>query len=108
MSSASYSDREKSSFYSDKYLDSFINMEAIKLDDISEYRKQMLGLTEKSWFNKLPAVDAVCIDRNNEWFFIEFKNANVENEFTSIKKKCSAVYGFASICFPKVVGMIIF
>lgn len=87
MSSASYSLGENTSFYSDIHLDPFINMEAIKLDDISEYRKQMLELPEKSWFNKFPAVDAVCIDKNNEWFFIEFKNAKVENVFPSIKKK---------------------
>lgn len=87
MSTASYSDKEKNSFYSEKFLDPFIDMETIKLDDISKYRKQMLELPEKSWFNEFPAVDAVCIDRNNEWFFIEFKNAKVDNEIKSIKQK---------------------
>lgn len=87
MSTASYSDKEKNSFYSEKFLDPFIDMETIKLDDISKYRKQMLELSEKSWFNEFPAVDAVCIDRNNEWFFIEFKNAKVDNEIKSIKQK---------------------
>ncbi len=87
LSAASYSDIEKTAFYSDEYLDPFINMETIKLDEISKYRKYMLGLPEKSWFNEFPAVDAVCIDRNNEWFFIEFKNAKVENQISSIKQK---------------------
>ncbi len=87
MSTASYSNAEKNSFYSEKFLKPFINMETIKLDDISKYRKQMLGLPEKSCFNEFPAVDAVCIDRNNEWFFIEFKNAKVENQISSIKQK---------------------
>ena len=87
MSEASYSDSAKVSFYSDEFLDPFINMETIKLDEISKYRKQMLGLPEKSWFNEFPAVDAICIDRNNEWFFIEFKNAKVDNEIKSIKQK---------------------
>ncbi|MBO5571655.1 MAG: hypothetical protein J5926_02930 [Ruminococcus sp.] len=87
MLEASYSDSAKVSFYSDEFLDPFINMETIKLDEISKYRKQMLGLPEKSWFNEFPAVDAICIDRNNEWFFIEFKNAKVDNEIKSIKQK---------------------
>ena len=46
MLEASYSDSAKVSFYSDEFLDPFINMETIKLDEISKYRKQMLGLPE--------------------------------------------------------------
>lgn len=87
MSSASYSQSDKSSFYSDKYLKPFINMETIRLDSISKFRKQMLDLPENLCFNELSAVDSVCIDRNNEWFFIEFKNANIENKISSIKQK---------------------
>lgn len=87
MSVASYSESEKVSFYSEEFLKPFINMETIKLDEISKYRKQMLELPEKTWFNEFPAVDAICIDSNNEWFFIEFKNAKVENQIKSIKQK---------------------
>lgn len=87
MSAASYSDNDKVSFYSEDFLDPFINMETLKLDEISKYRRQMLELPEKSWFNEFPAVDAICIDSNNEWFFIEFKNAKVEKQITSIKQK---------------------
>ena len=87
MSSASCSVERKPSFYSEKFLTPFIDMETIKLDDISEYRKQMLNLPVKSWFNKLPAVDAICIDSNNEWFFIEFKDAVLDNEIKSIRRK---------------------
>ena len=68
MEESSYSDQSKESFYSDKVLKNFINMENIKLDNITEYRK-------------------VCIDADNEWYFIEFKNAVIENEIKSIKKK---------------------
>lgn len=87
MEESSYSNQSKESFYSDKVLKSFINMENIKLDNITEYRKDMLKLPKKSMFTPLPAVDAVCIDADNEWYFIEFKNAVIENEIKSIKKK---------------------
>lgn len=87
MESASRSKPDKDPFYSDKFLNSFINMQTIKLDDFTNLRKDMLDLPEKSWFNPLAAVDAVCIDRNNEWFFIEFKDAKVENEIKSIRQK---------------------
>ena len=87
MQSASCSKNGKEPFYSDKYLNPFLNMETIKLDDISKYRRIMLKLPEKSWFNPLAAVDAVCIDEDNEWYFIEFKDAKLDNEIKSIKKK---------------------
>ena len=88
MESASFdSEGEKICFYSPKVISEFINMETIKLDDISEFRKEMLNLPEKSVFDKLKAVDAVCIDRENEWFFIEFKNSKVDNKISSIKQK---------------------
>jgi len=87
MQSASRSKNGEEPFYSDKYLTPFLNMETIKLDDISEYRRIMLELPEKSWFNPFAAVDAVCIDKDNEWYFIEFKDAKLDNEIKSIKKK---------------------
>ena len=88
MESASFdSEGEKICFYSSEFISDFINMETIKLDDISGFRKKILKLPEKSFFDKLPAVDAVCIDRENEWFFIEFKNSKVDNKISSIKQK---------------------
>ena len=87
MEESSYSDQSKESFYSDKVLKNFINMVNIKLDNITEYRKDILKLPPKTMFTPLPAVDAVCIDADNEWYFIEFKNAVIEGKITSIKKK---------------------
>lgn len=88
MASASYdSDGEKICFYSSEFMDKFINMEAIKLDDISKKRKNMLEMPGNFLFEEQPAVDAVCINSCNEWFFIEFKNAKVNDKITSIKKK---------------------
>jgi len=48
VSSASISKNGELPFYSEDFLTSFINMETIKLDDISKYRKQMLGLPDRS------------------------------------------------------------
>lgn len=88
MESASFDKNDEIKyFYSQDFLHGFINMETIKLDDFSKYRRDMLGLSDNSFFEQLPAVDAICIDKTNEWFFIEFKNAKVDNEIRSIKKK---------------------
>lgn len=88
MESASYDkDGENINFYSHEYISDFINMETIKLDDFSGQLKNMIGLSGQYVFDKLPAVDAVCIDRNNEWFLIEFKNSKIDNKISSIKNK---------------------
>ena len=62
-------------------------MDIIKLDDITKYRKNILSFDGE--FGQLAAVDAICINNNNEWFFIEFKNSNIGNTKTrkSIIKK---------------------
>lgn len=87
MESASFdTNGEKICFYSPDLVSEFIDMETIKLDDLTNYRRNMLGLSG-GFFDQLPAVDAICIDKNNEWFFIEFKNAKVDNQISSIKKK---------------------
>jgi len=88
MKSASFdSNGEGICFYSKDFINGFINMQAIKLDEISYKRKDMLELIGKVPCDKLPAVDAICIDENNEWFFIEFKNSKVDNKISSIKSK---------------------
>jgi hypothetical protein len=97
MKSASYApDDERKYFYSQEYLPDFINMETIKLDEFTEQRKIMLELSGDYLFEQLPAVDAVCIDRNNEWFLIEFKNGKVDNKISSIKSKMQSSLWF---CF---------
>lgn len=64
-----------------------VNMDVIKLDELTEYRKYFL--LPKIHFEPLPGVDAICINNQNEWFFIEFKNSNVKNQEIkrSLKKK---------------------
>ena len=51
-------------------------------------------LTEQKDINKLAmsTVDALLIDKNNEWFFIEFKNQKISNSKDSVSKKAYQNY----------------
>ena len=86
MKSASMDDSDKSNI---KYLydGSTIDMDIIKLDDLTKYRKCFLQLQGNC--DPLSGVDAICIDNRNEWFFIEFKNCNINDSKVkkSIRKK---------------------
>ena len=78
MKDASLDDNNKYYVYNyDKY-----DMVALKLDDVSRlFSKEHLGYAPS-------AVDAVCIDSDNNWFLIEFKNSQFSgNTIQSIKKK---------------------
>mgnify|MGYP003360572662 CR=1 FL=1 len=48
MEESSYSDQSKESFYSDKVLKNFINMENIKLDNITEYKRYIEITTQNN------------------------------------------------------------
>lgn len=91
MKEASYDDENKTSVY-----DFEPDMEVLKLDDFS----QILGHAHhESIKAKYPsesglqqhtpsAVDAVCIDENNNWYLIEFKNQKIDSKVLgSVKKK---------------------
>ncbi|WP_298530261.1 hypothetical protein [uncultured Ruminococcus sp.] len=65
-----------------------VNLDVIKLDDITKYRKHFL--LPKINFDPLSGVDAICINSQNEWFFLEFKNCDIKNNSKarqSIRKK---------------------
>ncbi len=91
MKDASYDDENKTSVY-----EFDPDMEVLKLDDFS----QILGAAHhKAIKSKYPderglqqhtpsAVDAVCIDENNNWYLIEFKNQKIDSKVLgSVKKK---------------------
>lgn len=62
------------------------DMEVLKLDEFSE----LLAKKRKNSGHKkltIPAVDAVCIDSENNWYLIEFKNQKLNNAKNSIKEK---------------------
>ena len=54
------------------------NMDAVKLDDMTmsffHYMKNERHLEN---FEQPKAVDAICVNQNNEWFLIEFKNCPI-------------------------------
>lgn len=65
-----------------------INMEVIKLDEYTKdfnnkRRSEMPGLHE----HQPSAVDAICINKANEWFLIEFKNQKLSDAKNSIRRK---------------------
>lgn len=67
---------------------SIVDIDTIKLDEITKYRKHLLP--SKKGFNELCGVDAICINNQNEWFLIEFKNSNIKENAEvrqSIRKK---------------------
>ena len=87
MKEASLDDSDKSSLIY-LYDGSIIDMDTIKLDELTQYKQHLLPMKEN--FNSLCGVDAICINNQNEWFFIEFKNCDIKNNSKarkSIRKK---------------------
>ncbi len=60
-----------------------VNLDVIKLDEITNYRKHLI--TSEENFSELCGVDAVCINEQNEWFLIEFKNCDIKNNANARK-----------------------
>ncbi len=97
---ASFDDKNNEYVYPNN---SEINLDTIKLDDITEYRKELIGLNKGCRFDPLSAVDAICINQQNEWFFIEFKNGAISDTKTmrSIKKKMIHSLWFIPFLYSK-------
>ncbi|MCC3351141.1 hypothetical protein [Ruminococcus albus] len=77
MQEASLDDNnKKKQFY--LYDGKLLNMDAVKLDDMTEpFLQYMKKERSLNYFEQPHAVDAMCVDRDNEWFFIEFKNCPI-------------------------------
>lgn len=70
------------------YKDYDHNMEAIKLDEYTKDFEIRRRLEHPKITEHQPsAVDAVCVDRNNEWYLIEFKNEPLDSALKSTSKK---------------------
>lgn len=96
MRTASYDDENDFYLYSNE--DKLLNMEVVKLDDMTEqffhYMQKERKLKE---FMQPQAVDAVCINNKNDWFFIEFKNREYDkNVISDVKKKIFKSLWFVS------------
>lgn len=79
------------------------DMEVIKLD---EYTKDFdkwrhLQLPELKESHKPCAVDAVCINKSNEWFLIEFKNEFLERALNTVPKKLLSSLWLIGYLFSK-------
>ena len=77
------------------------NLDVIKLDEFTKHRIHLLS--SHANFNELSAVDAICINNNNEWFFIEFKNSAIDNKTTrkSIRKKMAESLWYVFFMYSK-------
>ncbi|MDE6540212.1 MAG: hypothetical protein K2K66_08470 [Ruminococcus sp.] len=80
MKDASFDDNNKMYVYWDyeNNSDYDIDMTILKLDEFSKIYNSK---------NTPNAVDAVCIDHENNWYLIEFKNQKFDNAKSSVKKK---------------------
>lgn len=66
------------------------NMEIIKFDEYTKdfNNKRRNEITELKDSHIPSLVDAVCVNKNNEWFLIEFKDEPLKNVLRSTPKKC--------------------
>lgn len=80
MKEASYDDKNNYYVYFDheNNHDFDIDMKILKLDEFSKIYNPK---------NISSAVDAVCIDHENNWYLIEFKNQKFNDTKSSVKKK---------------------
>lgn len=66
-----------------------IDMDAFSQKVFTRLKYSSSELTVQKDINKLAisTVDALIIDKNNEWYFIEFKNQKYSNSKESVNKK---------------------
>lgn len=71
------------------YTNDDYNMETIKLDEFTKDfdLKRRLENPQLKVNHKPHAVDAVCVNKDNEWFLIEFKNQPLHSVLKSTTKK---------------------
>lgn len=96
MRTASYDDENDFYLYNNE--NNLMNMEVVKLDDMTEYFSHYMQ-QERSLrnFTQTQAVDAICINNKNDWFFIEFKNRKYDSDVISdVKKKIFKSLWFVS------------
>lgn len=73
---------------------SVIDMDAFSQKVFTRLKYSASELTGQKDLNKLAisTVDALIIDKNNEWYFIEFKNQKYSNSKESVNKKAYQNY----------------
>lgn len=93
MCDASLDDSNKESLvylYDGKYN----NMDTVKLDDMTlPFLHYMKNERRLKYFEQPKAVDAICVNQNNEWFLIEFKNCPIYKNTTLSSFSRKNVFG---------------
>lgn len=90
MINASFDDHNKVYVYTD----TSHNMEVLKLDEYTkDFQKRRRNEIPNLKEHQPSAVDAVCVNKDNEWFLIEFKNQKLDSAVSeSAKKMLSSVW----------------
>lgn len=81
------------------------NMEVIRLDEYTKdfAKKRLIELPNlKNNMHQPKAVDAVCVNRNNEWFLIEFKNEPLKNVLNTTPKKMHSSLWLIAYLYSKL------
>lgn len=85
------------------YNDTNYNMEIIKLDEYTKDFRIMRCQEHPEIRDHQPkAVDAVCVNKNNEWFLIEFKNQPLQSALKSITKKMASSFWLIAFLYSRL------
>ncbi len=86
------------------YTDKTYNMEVFKLDEYTKDFdvKRHLENPALKENHKPHAVDAVCVNKNNEWFLIEFKNQPLKSAIKSTPKKMLSSFWLIAFLYSKL------
>ena len=86
------------------YTDTNYNMETIKLDEYTKDFNIMrrLEIPELKEDHKPAAVDAVCVNKNNKWFLIEFKNKPLKKAIKSTPQKMLSSFWLIAFLYSRI------
>jgi len=86
------------------YTNDKINMEVLKLDEYTKdfNKKRRCEMPELKENHQPSAVDAVCVNKKNEWFLIEFKNEPIEHILKSTPKKMLSSLWLIAFLYSKL------
>lgn len=85
------------------YIDESHNMEVLKLDEYTKDFKRKRNIENNAIIDHQPkAVDAVCINKKNQWFLIEFKNQPLDSILKSTPKKMLSSFWLIAFLYSKL------
>lgn len=86
------------------YTDNGHNMQTIKLDEYTKdfNKKRRQEMPELKVDHQPSAIDAVCVNKDNEWFLIEFKDEPIKNVLRSTPKKMLSSLWLIAFIYSKL------